>query len=71
MRGGKTNGFHFLDHRTTDAKYNTLYNLKKTVHEQNLTHVPFLRSFSVFAMLLECIHRKVHFPCNTSSSHIL
>jgi hypothetical protein len=24
MRDGKPNGFHFLDHRTTDAKYNII-----------------------------------------------
>ncbi|OLR23046.1 transposase [Bacillus cereus] len=24
MRDGKPNGFHFLDHRTTDAKYNSI-----------------------------------------------
>lgn len=24
MRDGKPNGFHFLDHRTTDAKYNVI-----------------------------------------------
>lgn len=69
-KDGKPSVFHFLDPHTTDAKYNKLYNLNKG-HEHILTHVPFLRSFSVFAMLLECIHRKVRFPCNLPSLHML
>lgn len=69
-KDGKPSVFHFLDHHTTDAKYNKLYNFKKG-HEHILTHIPFLRSFSVFAMLLECIHRKVGFPCNLPLLHML
>lgn len=50
----KPSVFHFLDHHTTDAKYNKLYNLKKGMSILLLMSL-FLRSFSVFAMLLECI----------------
>lgn len=46
-KDGKPSVFHFLDHHTTDAKYNKLYNLNKG-HEHILTHVPFFTFFFCF-----------------------